>query len=91
MYILPRDGGTIGLGYELIEASASDKDTADTELRTSMVESNNLVLQKELQPRRITMEQKTNFMALTRFLPKISRRNMEKICLVHWPERLSRF
>ncbi len=43
----------------------------DAERETELIRSNNLVLQKELQPRRITLEQRTNFIALTRFLPKI--------------------
>jgi hypothetical protein len=68
----------IGLAVEFWESAKLDNEVADTKERTALVESNNLVLKKQvleleakMQPRRITMEKRTNFMTLAQLIPKI--------------------
>jgi hypothetical protein len=53
------------------DAAVSKQEAAQANERAANTESNNLVLQKELQPRIITLKQITNFIFLTRKIRKV--------------------
>jgi hypothetical protein len=65
-------------GFARLQVVSLSNDTVRVSVNLEEAKSNNLilrsnivVLERELQPRRITMEQRTNFIALTQLIPKI--------------------
>jgi hypothetical protein len=66
-----RAGTATNMAAQAIEKAAKfDLARAVAERETELMRSNNLVLQKQLQPRIITMEEITNFIFLTQHFPK---------------------
>jgi len=55
----------------LAQAAKAEKEAAEANERAVLIESNNLVLQKELHPRIITQKQMKDFIFLTENLPKL--------------------
>jgi hypothetical protein len=70
-----RAGTNAAASYE--RAAVAEREAGQANERAANTESNNFVLQKQMQPRIITMEQVTNFIFLTAKVPKIP----IKICI----------